>query len=306
MSICEIDGFLEVDDAAHRVYYRIFGDADRSLVVVHGGPGAGHEASLRFSELASDSRQVVFYDQLGCGKSDMPDDESLWNIPRYVEELETVRQKLDLGKINLLGRSWGGLIALQYALDYHDSLDTLILSNTSADFGQVANALHQHYMALPGQLPKTYRRCRNGDQVGAEELNELFAGFFSRFFVRVTPYDEDRSIENWHEFSNDEPINVALPKLQSFRTLWGPNIAQFVGPMFWWNVSDRLSEIEVPTLILCGWYDEIPPELHRQMADNIPDNEFIIFGNSSHVITSEKEADSYLAVIDSFLKRRAS
>ena len=128
----ERDGRLAIDEAGHEIYYRLFGEGPETLVGLHGGPGSHHLGIERLGEVADDSLQVLLYDQLGSGKSDVPDDPSLWTVPRFVEELETVRTKLRLGRVHLYGQSWGGMLALQYALDHPAGVKSLVLSNTGS------------------------------------------------------------------------------------------------------------------------------------------------------------------------------
>ena len=115
----EQEGFIPVTDG-YRVWYRIVGGGadheDIPLLALHGGPGVPHDYIENLADLASDTRRVVLYDQLGCGRSDQPDDTSLWRIDRFVEELGIVRRELDLDEVHLLGQSWGGMLAIEYAL----------------------------------------------------------------------------------------------------------------------------------------------------------------------------------------------
>ncbi|MEO6888094.1 MAG: alpha/beta fold hydrolase, partial [Ktedonobacteraceae bacterium] len=109
MSIREQEGFVPVD--GYRVWYRIVGGGSEHehtpLLLLHGGPGAPHDYLENLEALASDTRRVIFYDQLGCGRSDQPDDTSLWRVERFVEELATMRRELELERVHILGQSWG-------------------------------------------------------------------------------------------------------------------------------------------------------------------------------------------------------
>src|SRR5579863_3347561 len=134
MSIQNQEGYIPVD--GYRVWYRIVGgSADHEqipLVILHGGPGAPHDYLENLAALASDNRRVIFYDQLGCGRSDQPDDTSLWRVDRFVDELGTVRKELGLDRVHILGQSWGGMLAIEYALRQPQGLMSLILSNTTS------------------------------------------------------------------------------------------------------------------------------------------------------------------------------
>src|SRR5437899_2834103 len=109
-------GMLEIDEAGHRVYFERYGSAQVTLLVAHGGPGGNSELMRVFGSLANPRLQVVMWDQLGGGRSDRPDDDSLWTAHRFVDEVENLRTRLDLGAVHMLGQSWGGMLALSYAL----------------------------------------------------------------------------------------------------------------------------------------------------------------------------------------------
>ena len=123
------EGKINLD--GYQIWYRRVGNGGIPLLTLHGGPGAGHDYLEPLERLATD-RSVIFYDQLGCGKSDQPDDRSLWQIERFVAEVNTVRQSLGLEQIHLLGQSWGGWLAIEYMLSHPQGVVSLILASTSA------------------------------------------------------------------------------------------------------------------------------------------------------------------------------
>src|SRR5919197_4105311 len=123
------EGFVEVPGG--RVWYRSVGEGGVPLLCLHGGPGFPHDYLEELEGLGA-GRQVVFYDQLGCGRSDRPDDASLWTVDRFVEELAVVREALGLERLHLFGSSWGGMLAMRYALDRQPPLESLILCSSPA------------------------------------------------------------------------------------------------------------------------------------------------------------------------------
>src|SRR3990172_8101963 len=131
------EGYMDVPGG--RVWYKIVGAGDAvPLLTLHGGPGAGHDYLESFETLASE-RPVVFFDQLGCGKSDQPDDLSLWRIERFVEEVAAVRKELHLDRVHLCGQSWGGWLAIEYMMSKPSGVVSLILASTSSDMQQYAH-----------------------------------------------------------------------------------------------------------------------------------------------------------------------
>ena len=123
------EGTISVD--GYRVWYRRVGSGRIPLLVLHGGPGGGHDYLEPLEALAAD-RTVVFYDQLGCGRSDQPDDRTLWRMERFVAEVGTVRHALGLEQIHLLGQSWGGWLAIEYMLTHPPGVASLVLARTYA------------------------------------------------------------------------------------------------------------------------------------------------------------------------------
>jgi len=295
------DGKLIIDAAHNRIYYKLFGSGSETLVGLHGGPGQGHEYLIGLGDIAGDHLQVLLYDQLGSGKSD-PGDETSWRVDRFVEELEAVRKGLNFGRIHLYGHSWGGMLAMQYALDFKDNVQSLIISNSSTGMAEIMAAIQKIQSDLSIDAYKTIMRAQSGKVIDEQSLDDALVEFRSRFLRRATPFTPERTKKEYREMFPSTRESYG----PSFEGLWGPDPCKCMpctGPLLDWDISERLEEINVPTLILCGWYDEIPPELHFKLAAKIPNNEFVIFGNSSHFIMLEKEAATYYAVIKNFISR---
>lgn len=293
------EGRLPIDAAGHQIYYRTYGAGEETLVGLHGGPGGHHGYLTRLGELAHGDLRVLLYDQLGSGQSDRPDDTSLWTVPRFVEELETLRTELALGRIHLFGQSWGGMLALQYVLDHPDAVKSLVLSNTGSSTMGIYREMIRLRTGVDLHTFRTMLRCEAAAQYASPEYEAAIHRLYAQHLRRATPFDLERSLKELRE--------IMLPLMEdmgpAYRTMWGPHEFLCTGNLADWDVTDRLNEIAVPTLILCGWYDEVTVNVHRTLAQHIPDNEFVIFGNSSHVIILEKEADAYLAVVKDFVSR---
>ena len=295
----EREGRLALDEAGHEIFYRVYGEAPVSLVGLHGGPGADHRYLTRLGELADDELQVLLYDQLGSGRSDVPDDESLWTVPRFVAELEALREAMGLGAMHLFGQSWGGILALQYALDHPAGVKSLVLSNTGASVPEIFLGMQRLRLDLGEEL---YTRMLRFEAAGDYEHPDYQAAvmqLYARHLRRATPFELERSIRECEE--------IVLPLMDNlgpaYFSMWGPHEFLCTGSLIEWDVRDRLREIMAPTLILCGYYDEVTVACHRTLADGIADNDFVIFGNSSHCTILEKEGDAYLGVIRDFVRR---
>jgi proline iminopeptidase len=292
------EGRLDVENG-YRIAYRIFGTGKRTLLVLHGGPGASSRYLDRLAEVGGDGMRIVFYDQLGGGDSDRPDDPGLWQIPRFITEVETVRSTLDLGVVTLLGQSWGGMLALAYTLDHPENVNALVLSNTYANGKDYLLDIAEHRMALGKDMHALMLKHEAEDDLEAPEYLDAVLELNSRHLRRSSPYEPARSRREFEE--------VAGPYMETgpAYALWGPHEFKGTGPQAFFDVSHRLGEIAVPALILCGWYDELSPKrCSRTLADGIADNEFVVFGNASHLTILEKEAELYLASIRDFLERR--
>ncbi|MCW3991812.1 MAG: proline iminopeptidase-family hydrolase [Candidatus Bathyarchaeota archaeon] len=294
-----MEGRLVIDEAGHEIYYKLYGSGPETLVCLHGGPGADHRYLVRMGELSGEVLKVLLYDQLGSGQSDRPDDDSLWTVPRFVGELETIRSEMNLGRVHLYGQSWGGMLALQYALDHPEGVKSLILSNTAASMPEWAKVMAKLKMQLPTEIFATVMEFEATQQYEHPDMIEAMWEFYARYVRRSFPFEPARSLKECKEILAvyDGDLGPAYTKM------WGPFEFLPIGTLLHWDVTDRLGEIKVPTLIVCGLYDEAAPELHRAMADRVPNNEFVIFGNSSHLIILEKEADAYLGLIKNFIDR---
>jgi len=293
------EGRLVVDEAGHEIAYWLFGKGPETLVGLHGGPGADHRALRRLGELAGDGLQVLLYDQLGSGKSDRPDDDSLWTVPRFVGELETVRTELGLGRMHLLGQSWGGMLALQYALDHPEGVKSLVLSNTAASTAEIYRSMTQLKLDVGADLFVKMVAYEARGELEHPEYEDATMQLLARHLRRATPFEIERSIGEFEEIM--VPLMGDLGR--AYFVMWGPHEFLLTGTLADWDVTDRLPDIGPPALIVCGWYDEVDVRCHRILADGIADNEFVIFGNSSHVTILEKEGDAYLAVVGDFVRR---
>ncbi len=148
------EGTIEVEDG-YRVWFRRVGRGGRTpLLILHGGPGAGSDY-LETLEALADEREVIFYDQLGCGRSDKPDEPSRWHIERFVREIDLVRHALDLDRMHLLGQSWGGWLAIEYMLGRPPGIDGLVLASTSASIPQFVAECERLKQELPPEVYAT-------------------------------------------------------------------------------------------------------------------------------------------------------
>ena len=285
----EPDARVEIAIGPHLVVTYSYGTGDNVVFLLNGGPGLPcdylRDPHLR---LVEDGYRVVTYDQLGCGASDKPDDKALWEIGRYVEEVETVRTALGLGRIHLLGHSWGGWLSIEYALKYQDNLKTLILENTCGDMPHLQTELNRLREALG---PETVAMMQRHEAQGTLDHPEYEAAVTILNYRHVCRLDEwpaevNRSLGGW---------NMAV-----YGEMQGPNEFLYTGNLKDWQRLDRMPGIRTPTLITTGLHDEIGPPCAMKMLHALPDARVHVFKNSSHMPFHE-EPGPYFGVLGGFL-----
>ncbi|MBO0769884.1 MAG: proline iminopeptidase-family hydrolase [Actinobacteria bacterium] len=282
----------QVEVPGGRVWYRIAG-ADRPgtpLLCLHGGPGMPHDYLEPLADLAV-TRPVIFYDQLGCGRSDRPADDSLWTIDRFVEELATVRAALGLERPHLFGNSWGGWLALQYTLDHRPQLASLILSSSPPSVPRWIADCAELRAGLDAPVREVLDRHEADGYFSCPEYQWAITHFYRRHLCRQEPWPGC--------------VERTFAGLGSdvYLTMWGPSeFGPVTGRLRDWDITGRLAEIRVPALVTGGRHDEARPQHLATLADGIRDAELVIFENSSHMAFVE-ERERYIQVIDDFLAR---
>jgi proline iminopeptidase len=259
-------GFLE--RSVGRTWYRVTGEGGRTpLVCLHGGPGSTHNYFRPLERLA-DERPVVFYDQLGCGRSDRPD--VAWSLALFTEELQQLRERLGLEEIHLLGTSWGGMLALEHALAQPGSVRSLVLSST---------------LASAEEWVVEVRRLRDAIEGDDDQVLEEFE---RRHFFRGA--GEPLELVHMREEKNSEV----------YEAMWGPNEWTMTGALAGWDVRQRLAELKLPTLILRGAHDLSTPAITQTLKAGIPHAREVVFAESSHTPVLE-ETERYLRTVRDFL-----
>lgn len=276
----------------YNVWYRIVGDHDEPgrlpLLVLHGGPGLPHESVQPLEMLALAGRRVVFYDQLGCGNSDRPDDASLYSLDLFVEEIDSVRRALGLERIHLWGTGWGSVLALQYVLDGTTGVASLTLTSATARMPRSMQDLEPVYRLLP---PRVGRVLRDWDEeqarADAEERMRAWRFVQTRYLCRLSPWP-DYLMEALAKFGHR--VN---------QTIVAPRALLPTGPLKDWNVEDRLGEIDVPTLVIKSRYD-LALDAAKRVHQGITGSTLVTFRHSSSMPYIE-EARRYRRVVGRFL-----
>lgn len=285
------DATADVTIDGYRVVTYSFGSGKETLFCLNGGPGLPCDYLREaHSCLTDDGFRVVTFDQLGTGKSDRPTDEKLWDITRYVAEVETIRQKLDLGKVHLLGHSWGGWLAIEYALTHPQALRTLILEDTVADMPHLVGELNRLRAALGSETVAMMQRHEAEGTINHPEYLAAITILNYRHVCRLDewPAPVKRSLDDWN--------------MGPYVTMQGPNEFLYTGNLKDWNRVPDLHRITVPVLITTGQHDELTPACALRMKQHLPNAELHCFPNSSHMPFYE-EPQAYYPVLRDFLKR---
>jgi proline iminopeptidase len=281
------EGFIDVTGG--RVWYERMGRPDAPpLLLLHGGPGASSQYLRPLMEQAAEDFLVVRYDQLGSWNSDKPDDLTLWQVPRFVEEVEQVRQALGLGRVHLLGQSWGSFLGLEYALHYQEHLRSLTLASGAASTVECVAGMNRWRGELPEETQATLIRYEATQEYDHPDYLAAVEVLYRRHLCRVWPYPEAlaASLEQ-----------TAIPV---YTTMWGPNEFTCTGTLLGWDRTDRLGEIRVPTLITVGEFDEVAPSCAETMRRGIPGSQLELFTGASHS-THLEQPEEYWAVLRTFL-----
>jgi L-proline amide hydrolase len=282
--------------AGGETWYRIVGDGEEPgklpLVCLHGGPGALHDYLEPLGELAATGRRVLFYDQIGCGRSwteSKPPD--FWTVDLFVSEVQAVRAALGLAHIHLFGSSWGGMLAMEYALTKPSGLASLVLSSSPASIPVWEAETGRLKRELPVDVQAILDEHEAAGTLDSPEYQSAQMAFYARHVCRV-PYP-DCVLRTFAGVAEHPDV---------YMTMQGPNEFVITGTLKHWDISDRLGEIDVPTLITAGAYDEFTPVQAEALHAGIAGSELVTFEDASHMQFVE-EPERYRELVAEFLER---
>jgi proline iminopeptidase len=275
---------------------RIGNNPKIKLLLLTGGPGLSHEyMECMESFLPKEGIEFIYYDQLGTGFSDNPNDTTMWDLPRYVEEVEQVRVALNLNKDNfyILGHSWGGILGMQYALKYQQNMKGLIISNMMASCPEYV----KYSKILEKQMNPTVLSEIKAIETKKEYTNPrymelLMSNFYNEHILRMP-------INNW-----PEPVMRSMSKSNSslYITMQGPSELGLSGKLTNWDVSKQLPSIAIPTLVIGAKYDTMNPEYMKWMATQCKKGTYLYCANGSHMCMYDDQK-TYMNGLVNFLKK---
>ena len=239
-----------------------------------------------------------YYDQLGCGNSDHPDDLSLWEIDRSVDEVEQVRLALGLRRENfvLYGQSYGGVLAIEYALRFPCALRGLVLSNMTSSATQYNDRVRNELLPQidPAARAEIEALDASGDYDNPRFEALLGEHFYSRFLLRLPPEDFPGGLAHSLEHTNQ----AIYHHVQGRSELAVHPDAVLAG----WDRTEALADITVPTLVIGATYDTMDPEFLRSMAERLPNGAYWHCPNGSH-LSSYDDQETYFAGLKAFLSQ---
>jgi proline-specific peptidase len=283
------EGYVDVPGG--RVWYRIEGkDAPGvPLLCLHGGPGMPHDYLEPLASLASE-RPVVFYDQLGCGRSAADDEPGLWTVARSIAEVAAVRARLNLARVHLFGNSWGGWLAMACLLEGAEAPRSLTISSAPASVAGWLEDAARLRAALPADVRAVLDRHEQHGWLACPEYTAACAYYYQRHLCRLRPWPEcvERTFAG---------LNGAI-----YEAMWGASeFGPVTGVLRDFDVRGQLSRISVPTLVTAGRHDEATPDRMGELAAEIPGARLRIYEESSHMAFVE-EADAYARDLGAFLR----
>ena len=274
-------------DSGHHVWVKQVGYGPIPVLTLHGGPGFPHFYFECFEDfLPRDRLSYFYYDQLGCGFSDHPDDPALWTVDRYRSEVEQVRSALGLERMVLYGQSWGGMLAIEYALAYPQHVERLVVSDMTASIPSYVAYITSLRDALPADTRAALLRYESQGDYEAPAYQELLmTNLYAKHICRLDPWPE--------------PLERAFSALnaQVYNTMQGPSEFTVTGNFKNWDRWNDLHRIDAPTLLIVGRYDTMSVVDIQRMGKLIPHARVAICENGSHLCMYDDQQAYFDALV---------
>jgi proline iminopeptidase len=284
---------IEIDGKYH-VWTKKVGNGKIKVLLLHGGPGVPHDYMECFEDfLPKEGMEIYYYDQLGCGNSDKPSDTTLWNLPRFVEEVEQVRKGLHLDSFYIVGHSWGGMLAMEYLHKYQTHVKGAVLSNMTAGM--------KDYTSYTAQLKKqffTERDIKVYDSL--DKLKKYNAPQYTDLLMNklYTQVLCQLPVEKW-----PEPLLRSFNKMNAviYQQMQGVDEFHVTGNFKDWEFWDRLPAIKIPVLVLGGMKDEMNPEGLKKEGQLLPNSRTYLCPNGAHMAMYDDQ-QNYFNNLTGFFK----
>jgi len=283
-----VEGYLKVNGL--RLYYKKVGSGSRKVLTLHGGPGMSHDYLLPLAKLSNYGMTVLFYDQFGCGRSEEPSDTSKFTVEYAVEEVEGVRKAaFGYEKVYLYGSSYGGMLALAYAVKYQKWLRGLIVAGGLSSVPFAAQEMARLRSELPKKVQDVLAKYESKEDYNNPEYQKAVEVFYKRHFLRLNEWPKE--VMKSLEYAASRKV---------YPIMNGPNEFTITGTIKDFDITDKISAIKVPTLITVGEYDEVTPNVAEIIHKKIKGSQIKVFPNASHLTMWEKPR-LYLNTVKDFI-----
>ena len=278
-------GYLQVTGG--KVWYKIVGKGNKTpLLLLHGGPGVPSYYLNPLEELGTD-RPIIFFDQLGCGRSDNLTDTALMTIDHYVEQLEQMRIGLNIDEFYLYGSSWGTMLGVDYYLKYPKGVKAMILSSPCLSAAMWTRDADTLIATLPDSIQVAIHHNTQNNTYDSPDYIEAIDVYYRNFVTRTKSADIDSSLAG---------MNTTI-----YTYMWGPSEFTATGNLKSYDRTNRLKEIKVPTLFIAGEFDEARPSTVQQYQRLVPGAQFAIMKNAGHM-TMQDHPEQDIETIRNFLQ----
>jgi proline iminopeptidase len=291
--IKSVEGFIDLPQG--KVWYRKFFtqavEHDVPLIVLHGGPGCTHDYLQRLSVLAN-KMPVILYDQGDCGRSvsDVAN-KDFWTLERFTRELEGIVNYFKVGKVHLMGHSWGAAPVISYAAKFPERVASIVLASPLLNTGQWLADAGRLLKKMPEQLQQVIAKHEQEKTFEAEEYQAAVAIFYEQFLCRISKPDEMQKA-------------FQLLNVKMYQEMWGPSEFTVTGSLRNLDCLPDLALINSPILFTCGRFDEATPETVMAAAKKVARGECVVFEQSAHFAMLE-EPEAYQVVLRGFFERVA-
>jgi proline-specific peptidase len=277
----------------YRTWYRRVGSPEPGkipLLVLHGGPGVTHSYMKSLDDLAEKGRELIYYDQIGCGNSPGPEGADFYSIELFKEELAAVIKALGLQEVHILGQSWGGMLLMDYMITQKPrGVKSIVISSSPASMPLFESEINRLVSWLP---PDAAAAIEKGMKEGKYDAPDFLAAsdlYYSRYVVNLDPLPDYVA----YSFENESNVYIIMQGYTEFMV---------IGKLKGWDVTDRLHEITVPSLLVSGVSDEVTPLLVKQEYDRIPNSQWHLLPGT-HLVHVEQR-DTYNRLVEEFLRKQ--
>jgi proline-specific peptidase len=285
----------EIPFKGYKTWYRRVGEARQGkipLLVLHGGPGVAHSYMKSLDDLAKNGRELIYYDQIGCGNSPGPADADFYSVELFKEELANVIVSLGLKELHILGQSWGGMLLMDYMITKKpQGVKSIVLSSAPASVPLFEAEIKRLLSWLPADAAAAIERGMKEEKYDSPDFLAASDLYYSRHVVDLDPLPDYVA----YSFENESEVYIIMQGYTEF---------MFIGKLKGWDITARLHEISVPTLLVSGTSDEVTPLLVKQEYDLIPKSEWHLLPGTHLVHVEQRE--TYNRLVEEFLARQES